>query len=534
MIERIIENWLINSAEKTFQIPFCYILANEGYTVVHLTRHCGMEHGKDVIAISPFGEICAYQLKNSKGGKIKLKHYQEELLPQIMQLVHTPVSHPSVPFPNDHISYFVTNGELEEEVFREIDSFNKNWALKGQPQYQVRTILKGELLQKALALKSDLVPSEVKDYKLLIDFHLNDGNGILEKNKFSKLLEDHFSRVPAGETEAKRTISSGALLCSLATASYTNRNNYVPVIEAWTIYTSYLLWYAESNDLSAPMYKNEVSIAEEIIRNALESLLDELSERENYLEGSAPEDAFVFEFRLTWLIGFVCYLGLYYKEEDLAVVNQRVESIKKFVEGNARTMKVWGESAMPCLLMEYWFRKTFGLDQRCFSLKKGVDTLIVTLLRKEFPFASPYEDIDTSLANIFGDNSLREEIYLLKHQSYYLRPLILLLVREGEREFLQSRWKDISKIFFKHFKPSEPINVYRWRIEQGEDVTTTVNTPESWQNLSIESETIHTRTIPKLLLEKQWLLPLFLLVFPHRVSKEFILVIDELLNNARQ
>ncbi len=118
MLERLIENWLTKASEKSFQIPFCYILANEGYTILHLTRHCGMEFGKDIIALDPRGIPCGFQLKGTSGGKIKLKYWQTDLVGQIDQLLISPLTHPSIPIGSPHHkSFFVTNGELEEEVF---------------------------------------------------------------------------------------------------------------------------------------------------------------------------------------------------------------------------------------------------------------------------------------------------------------------------------------------------------------------------------------------------------------------------------
>src|SRR5438067_1415359 len=120
MIERLLETWLSRANERSFQIPFCHSLAYEGYTVVHLTRHCSMEAGKDILAIAPDGVPCAYQLKGVDGGKLSLTKWREELYGQVLSLVNGKIVHPSVPEHSHHRSYLVINGELEEEVAREI------------------------------------------------------------------------------------------------------------------------------------------------------------------------------------------------------------------------------------------------------------------------------------------------------------------------------------------------------------------------------------------------------------------------------
>ncbi len=63
MIERIIENWLINTNEKGYQIPFCQYLISKNYTIVHISTHGQMEQGKDIIAKDENETPYAFQLK---------------------------------------------------------------------------------------------------------------------------------------------------------------------------------------------------------------------------------------------------------------------------------------------------------------------------------------------------------------------------------------------------------------------------------------------------------------------------------------
>lgn len=503
------------------------MLANEGYRVVHLTRHCGMEHGKDVIAISPSGDVCAYQLKGKKGGKIKLKEYQEELLGQITQLVFTPVAHPSVPFPNKHLAYFVTNGEMEEEVFREIDNFNKNWVLNGQPQYQLKTIVKGELLKKALNLKTDLVPTEIKDFRLLIDFHLNNGRGVLEKGEFAKLIEGHFNKNQVGEKEARRIISSGALLCALATASYTNQNNHVAIIEAWTIYISYLLRFAEINSLAQACYKSEVCIAEEIIVNSLESLLDELKERKNCIEGGVAEDAFLHGFRITWLIGLVSYLAIYYHLKKEVVNSTTLFSITGFIDKFQKDKQVWGDGAIPNFIMHFWLREAYRFENASAILKEAAELLLEGISDEAVLYTCPYDGIEASLSFLFSDDTKEQSIQLLHNESYYLWPLIVLLTDKREKEYLRTKWPQVSITRFKYFQPEVPADLYKWRNQNGRYVSTPPSTPETWENLLKHTHSVDEKWLPGLLKEHTWFCPLFLMVFPHRVTKDLVLFIHK-------
>ena len=62
MHERLVEDWLIRSNERGFEIPFCHLLVGEGHRVVHLTRHGEMEQGKDILASSGLPIIPANDL----------------------------------------------------------------------------------------------------------------------------------------------------------------------------------------------------------------------------------------------------------------------------------------------------------------------------------------------------------------------------------------------------------------------------------------------------------------------------------------
>ena len=238
MLERIIENWLDNSSERSFQQPFCYMLSTEGHTIIHSTRHSAMELGKDITTIAEDGTPCVYQLKS---GNISLSKWRSEVGSQTNDLVWGQINHPSVDSQKHHRSYLVTNGNIEEEVSRAIDDRNRAWANQGLPSYHLETIVRGELLEKAKRLGTDLWPSELTDIKTLLEMFLESGKGILPKTKLALLLEATFSlddeKAPS-RSHCKRMIASAGLLCAIATSSFSNENNHLAEIEAWVLYIS--------------------------------------------------------------------------------------------------------------------------------------------------------------------------------------------------------------------------------------------------------------------------------------------------------
>ena len=52
MLERAVDNWLDKASERFFQVPFCYMLSRQGYTVVHISSHNAMDLGIRLITNS--------------------------------------------------------------------------------------------------------------------------------------------------------------------------------------------------------------------------------------------------------------------------------------------------------------------------------------------------------------------------------------------------------------------------------------------------------------------------------------------------
>lgn len=523
---------MINASEKTFQIPVCYILAKKGFTVVHLTRHCGMEHGKDIIAIDPAGIPCAYQLKKADIGKIKLKQWKEELYPQLMQLVTSPISHPSVPHTaSHHKSYFVTNGELEEEVFREIQTFNLDWEQKGFPQYKINTILKGEIIGEIQKLKTDFVPTEVTEFKLILEFYQEEGNWNLNKDKFSSLIQGHFAKPVKNNNQYARIISSGALLSSLAISNFQNKENHVAVIESWVIYTAYLFRFCELNKIKKKYWENEWNIARLIITSTLKNLLEELNDREFYFEGNVFEDIHVYHARITWLSGFLCCLGLFNFFDDKEENDESILFINKFIQENESTFICWGESSLPCFLSLYWFEKIFGsAEERKGVLRKLLLSTIKNVLEPNSVYPGPYLNIDEALALHFERDPKVLYAKNDKGISHYLRSIIDLLVREDERELLNKFWKSITRINWTEFSTDAPEDYYLWRCENGKSITNVPPSIQSWKALKEDQSNFQESAIPKLIREIPYFFPLFLMVFPHRITPTVTRWFDNILN----
>lgn len=491
-----------------------------------------MEHGKDVLAISPRGEICAYQLKGATNGKIKLKDWQQEIIGQITQLAVTPVEHPSLPNDHDHhYSYLVTNGEIEEEVTSAINSFNSKWIINGFPQYKINTIVKGQMLSDLLELKQDFIPSEFKDLNTLLEFYLQDGLGNLNKSKFSGLIESVFLSKSFKKSELNRAISSGALLCSLATSSYRNKENHYAEIEAWTIYLSYLLHVVSKNELNERYWKNEFFIAETIIINAIEELLNEVQRKENLLIQDDISDAFVVRPRATLMIGLLSSLAIYYMLKGDGN-KKEVDMIDKFCNKYSKNIQIWGEGAIPQTLAFYWYSKIKSSSGDSIYFISSLVKAIINSSRTGNFLHDPHISYEDVVRKNIDIDKKSNKGSLLRYQSYVLDSLISLLVKANLKQEVKSLWPELSKFSFIKFIPENVEDFFLWNIPIGKEMSIINPKTQSWNKLKSDLQIKDKNNIPPILEKQPWLVPIFLIVFPHRLNSDLVIWFDNYLSES--
>ena len=177
------------------------------------------------------------------------------------------------------------------------------------------------------------------------------------KEKLASLFESTFPLKPLnnGKNPSKkhcaRVIASAGLLCAIATSSFSNKNNHVAEIEAWTLYIAYVFALVERWELPIKTYRNEFEIATQSIYDSLANLCDEVKERDDLVERDLFADSYVYRVRVTWLLGLVSIYALWRR---IAKKNQQDE-IDDFLsefckEKRSHLLELWGEAAIPQFL----------------------------------------------------------------------------------------------------------------------------------------------------------------------------------------
>ena len=530
MLERVIENWLDKATERSFEQPFCYMLSAEGHTIIHLTGHSAMEMGKDIITIAPDGTPCAFQLKT---GNISLAKWRDEVSSQTFDLVLNSINHPSVNSSKDHRAYLVTNGNIVEEVSDAIDRRNQAWARRSQPC--LKTIARGQLLKKAKRLGTDLWPTELTDIKTLLEMFLESGQGILPKEKLASLFESTFPLKPLDNKRkpskkyCERVIASAAILCAIATSSFSNENNHVAEIEAWILYISYVLALAERQGLSDKVYESEFKIATQSIYNSLANLCDEIKEQEYLVEGDLLADSYIYNVRVTWLLGLMSIYALWRGSKG-EPKDEADDFLREFCKEKQIRLDLWGEAAIPQFLAFLWYSRKISATSDPDDVLRH---LISEICEQNEPkgdglLASPYYEADDILPEMLG---VAEEPLMdsFSGQSYTLEGLIHLYVRGNSmqsKQSMKSLWPGVTRLMYQSFEPEDFCDFFRWRNENGKNWIVSPQHTQDWEELRKLASESDGGCIPPSIKNEPILLLLFLCVYPHRMNAQILRWLD--------
>lgn len=534
LLEKVIENWLDKAGEKTFQEAFCAMLAAEGHIIIHLTRHCAMELGKDIITIGPDGIPCAYQLKGNPGGKLSLSQWRGEINKQVIDLVSGKITHPSLdPSLPHHKAFLVTNGEIEEEVSRAIDDMNRGWANQGLSQ-RLEVIVRGQLLEKAKGLGLNLWPSELLDTKTLLELLLACGKSPLLKEKLIHLFEGIFlfhneeASNKIKKDGLRRIASSAALLCAVATSSYKTQTNHLAEIEAWTIYLGYLFGAVERWNFEPQLVETEIQLAIDAIYNSLHRLYEELTMRSDYTEGDPLIDKIYipYKIRMTWLIGLMSIFYLL-RRETKEPENEIEKFILRFCSTHQSEMILAGESLIPLYLALYWKLRLSNQGKP----EKVLCKLLVFLSERNQmeskypPLANPYYLTENLIPNLVGLEDAPDDSF--RGYSYMLEPLIHLGVKRNMKKLLQKIWPNITRIGFKSFIFMEKWHFYGWRNTVGSNFVEIPAPTQYWNDLVTKANDDNGDSLPSTIKNYPAIFLLMLIVYPFRMNADGVRWLDK-------
>jgi len=541
VLERLLEGWLDSASERSYQGPFCQVLSAKGYKILHSTRHCALEYGKDIIAIGPDGMPCAFQLKGNPGARLSLTGFRE-IQSQLVQLVSQPIIYPGLRI-SEHRSFLVTNGLVEEEVHRALDDLNRGWAEQGAIGYPVELISRGQLLADVQEYGASLWPSELEDVNKLLNLLVKDGKEhypfdlASEVLKDVLLLEDDVA-IKVSSNEIGRRITSAALLATITLRNFYRERNYYSIICGWCMYAAHVIACIERHVKSYNKNaKAAIEIAMASIYAALSDLCDEIKERRHLVEGDPLTDAVSYRGRYTLIIALMsCYW--FWGNESGFLKDGQDAFLTKFIPRDFVHHYLWGEGAVPQILVYIWYLR---------ATEAGIrpDLLLGALLRQIIGantqknnngLSSPYYGFEDEIRHLMREFlGVKEDPYQdtkFQNSSYFAKPLLYLLVRTNLKQTAKSIWPSYSKMLHKHFVPDSKWMYCLYRSVKGKNVDDQPLLTKEWRELQQEARECRCPEVPAPLADNKFLLLLFSIIFPFRAIPSVVSKLDRYFNGS--
>lgn len=531
MIEKLLENWLDNASERSYQPVFVQMLSAQGYHVVHSTRHQILEYGKDILAVDPDGVGCAYQLKGNPGGSLGLRQFRDEVQPQLVQMMSQAIVFPGFP-DGPHRSYLVSNGFFEEEVQRAIDDMNRGPYLS-----KVKLITRGDLLSWCKDYGTELWPCELNDDRLILELFLSDYRDILPTSKLSQLIGKVLSLEISDskslkKSEFQRVVSSAALLTGIAISGFAENENHFAVASAWGLFAINIIAGCGKHgfELNGAVLET-FHLAETAIGDALEQLWNEVKERQHLVEGNAITDPEIYSWRYILLLGLLSCLA-WLDETTPRLTEDTKKDLQRWLLQHHKNVSLWGEGAIANLVpWLVYLRKHDSTLRPDYEIASLTETVIFKNQRKSpAPLVNPYYGFK-EIARLQMKIEMSEESISLSKESfndntYTSESLFHLLVRTNLKQKCIILWPNFTKLAHRTCLPDNAWEYCTLHINNGIDETKFYQSTYSWADLKKEALQCIDGIIPNQLFARPWLLALWWQVAPYRyttaASKAFV------------
>jgi hypothetical protein len=524
LLERLIENWLDNAGERSYQRCFCQMLTGLGYRIIHNTEHTPLEFGKDVIAISPDGKLIGYQLKGHPGGTLKPYDFNE-IRPQLDQLATLALAIPGMTEKIPDECYLVTNGEIDEAVYQQITLMNASLVTRGFSPDRIKTITRGTLLDWAKSLGLSLWPSEMEDFGNLVKLLNCRGDEIFPAEIFDPLLQNTLrfkEDVKAGEL--RRRVTSAAIMTSLALHSFSRQRNHYAEMTAWVMFMTYTIAACEKNNVDFEKNCAEsVLVARDGVYDLLGLLCEELIDRKTLSEGDPYADFPFYRPRALLLYGLLSIYWIWSEAEGWKREHHKAV-VEKTIPKDLPPQWLWGEAAIPQFLTYIWYVKKIDPVYDADLLVAGVLAAILRnkLTPDSVPLASPYYDVEEVMRSrnhqMLGcDDPFEGDTF--DGISYFCESLMTCLIRAGRKDLCVELWPDFTRVVHERVVPEHPWRFCLYRTGDGAtNQSIIIPSTGQWNEQREAAKDVSAPDIAAMLKKDPVILLLFTNIFPFRAS----------------
>ncbi len=528
MQEKLVERWLTDANELTYQIPFCEVLVSRGHDVIHVSTHGRGEHGKDIVSRSRRGRLCTYQLK---GGDISLSEWRR-IRDEVAELVELPVRVPGVSESEPHTPYLVTNGDIRGDAVENIVRYRDRW--HGSGAGRLRVISRRRLLRLFIDAHARFLPTGLVEFRKFVELFVADFGDRLPREKFARLLEEIVPSAGAAlsSVKARRVLAGLAVIAGYIAEQYERAENHISAAEAWTIAATTVLHVAERNTLAATTYEPILRLLGLALDRCLEGFLRELQQRNNLVQGtSAIADPFVYGARVClcfgWLAGAV-HRGRLLSHPGLGTAVWQRRLLKREFPG----IRFAGEVDWPTILLFSLYLERLDNRSSGEALLELWVRMILTQNRKGADgVPSPYwlhERVIAMANELLAPNEIED----FRQHTYSLPSALDMLVRRLRRRLVAQLWPASSRLQWCDFTPDARADYFRWDSPEGAVRTGTPVSTASWAEWRRDSGLVEASSVPVMLRRHpEWLAP-FLLTYPHRANRTLSAFADAVLGGG--
>lgn len=522
MKERLVEDWLTRINERGYELPFCQSLLSQGYRILRC-GHSPTEHGKDVLALSPDGAVCAYQLKTGDFSQADVGEHHA----QITMLVETRPIHPGLPGSFEYRPFLVTTGEYKDPAVSLIKELNAGWQHRKLPSL---TLVGGrQLLAGFIKLSSDFWPVDAPEVRRFRELYLVDGRGDLDINQFAKFLIEILRGVKSG-LDLERRAAAANLFSSYLLGDFYKHADHWSIVRGWSVCAAQIAWAGLSGKHPEKHWADACKIAKDAALIALEELAKEVvSERafdvrERELDDyTRTRNTCALSAAACWQL--TCNQTNSQKPEFQATLGLLLNHLQR------GRLLFWGEGALSQFLMLMWMLERGGHKIPAHALLLGLVKGVAEKNAKlsQDPYEDPYTSTDDSLAKLFGKQQDTDLPRRKVVESYSLFPMVMLAVRRNLRQQLDELWRPITDVALTWFRPDAPDDGLLWHCDKGKEYSQAFARPQSWKELQELASRDDRERVPKILQDDVGFALLFSLVFQHRTQLSLIKQLDDAL-----
>ena len=530
MIERLIENWLVNTGERGYETPFAQLLAAEGHRIIQGPVHHPFEHGKDILTLAPDGRLHAYQLKGPD--LVNLQAF-EKIQSQLLALAGAAIVHPSVsPARRADRVFLVTNATLTPPVRDRIEKFNLGNVPEGWPR--IETIESEQLLGRFLAAHGKYLPQTLPEVRPLLELYYSDPSPRFPVRMFAKYLSEILPFPPNAPSvpDCRNAVGSASLLTSYAASSWARAENHLSIAQAWLTLCITLVRFAAVHNLDDSHWLGSYELALEAARTAIASLCKEAAESVDLV---IPDivDGLAYPPRALLVCGMI---GAYFLSERTlgGVDTETADRVGSILSRETRFIKLAGEYDVA-----FFFLFVCALEQ--LGHMKTAEHMMLSLThtlsmqnrrRSPNPLPDPYHDTEQVLLHQIGaDSDLDGEEF--DGRSYTLHVAVEWLARRLLRQHLAMMWPAITRVQFFEFNPSSPDRYLAVEDDEGELKIWFAGQPQSWATLLAQTTELDREKLPNLLWSHREIIPYIPLLLPHRLTAMLSNAVDSISANPR-